>query len=151
MSRLINTFFIIFALSLAFAGFAFAHPGGLDINAGHRDKSTGEYHQHKNSAQKGSAYKDAVISVDVERVIDGDTFVAIFPDGSSEKVRLRHINTPERGEKGFTEATVWLKSRIGDKTIEIKVGIHKRKGNYLRGHYGRVLADIIGATAGVTP
>ena len=105
-------------------------------------------------AREGSSYSDAVISVEVVRVIDGDTFVATFPGGKVEKVRLRHINTPERGEEGFTEATIWLESRIGEKTIEIKVGIHKDRGNYLRGYYGRVLADIIGAselTSGETP
>ena len=103
------------------------------------------------AAREGSSYTDAVISVEVLRVIDGDTFVARFPDGKVEKVRLRHINTPERGEKGFTEATIWLESRIGKKTIEIKVGIHKDRGNYLRGHYGRVLADIIGEARPSTP
>lgn len=102
-------------------------------------------------AREGSAYKDAVIQVEVVRIIDGDTFVAKFPGGEVEKVRLRHINTPERGEKGFTEATIWLEGRIEKKTIEIKVGVHKDRGNYLRGHYGRVLADIIGLAFGETP
>jgi endonuclease YncB( thermonuclease family) len=151
MPRLNNTFFIIFALSFAFAGFAFAHPGGLDARGGHNVKATGEYHQHSPAGQEGSSYEDTVIQVEVERVIDGDTFVAKFPGGKVEKVRLRHINTPERGEKGFTEATIWLESRIGKRTIEIKVGIHKRKGNYLRGHYGRVLADIIGLSPNAAP
>ena len=82
--------------------------------------------------------------VEVKRVIDGDTFVAIFPGGAVEKVRLKGVDTPERGEAGFTEATNSLKSRIGKKIIEIGVGIHKERGNYLRGHYGRVLADIKG-------
>ena len=143
MLRLKTIFYTTIALSFAFAGLALAHPGGLNVNGGHRDKSTGEYHQHRPAAHEDSSYEDAVIPVDVVRVIDGDTFVAIFPGGSSEKVRLRHINTPERGEKGFTEATNRLKGRIENKKIEIKVGVHKSKGHYLRGHYGRVLADII--------
>ena len=141
--RLKIIFIIIFVLIAP--GFAMAHPGGLNVNGGHRSKATGEYHQHKKSGQEGSSYVDAVIEVKVLRVIDGDTFVARFPGGAVEKVRLRHINTPERGEKGFTEATIWLESRIGNKKIEIKVGVYKNRGNYLRGHYGRVLADIIGS------
>ena len=141
---LVSTFFIIF--SIIAPDNAVAHPGGLNVNGGHRVRATGEYHQHRKAGQEGSSYSDAVIRVEVLRVIDGDTFVARFPDGEQEKVRLRHINTPERGEKGFTEATIWLESRIGKKTIEIKVGVHKERGKYLRGHYGRVLADIIGTS-----
>ena len=137
-----SVLFIIFVLFSP--AFALAHPGGLNVNGGHRDMATGEYHRHSPSGQEGSSYSDAVVRVEVERVIDGDTFVARFPDGKVEKVRLRHINTPERGEKGFTEATVWLRSRIGKRSIDIKVGVHKERGNYLRGHYGRILADIIG-------
>lgn len=124
--------------------FAPAHPGGLDSRGGHRDKATGEYHQHKKRAHVGSSYRDAVIAVKVQRVIDGDTFVASFPGGTVEKVRLRNFNAPEKGEKGFKRATDSLRSRIGKRVIEIRVGIHKERGNYLRGHYGRVLADIIG-------
>ncbi|MBE9531258.1 MAG: YHYH domain-containing protein [Proteobacteria bacterium] len=125
---------------------AYSHPGGLDSRGGHKVKATGEYHRHKKSAKEGSAFKDAVIMVVVLRVIDGDTFVARFPGGEVEKVRLKGIDTPERGERGFHEATALLKSRIGSKNIDIKVGVHKREGRYLRGHYGRVLADIIGET-----
>ena len=143
---------LLFILSLLFVPvLASAHPGRLDSKGGHNVKATGGYHFHRSSAQEGSAYKDAVIQVEVLRVIDGDTFVARFPDGEHEKVRLRHINTPERGEEGFTEATNRLKEHIGERSIEIKVGIHKRKGNYLRGHYGRVLADIIGEARPSTP
>ena len=140
--RLLASVFLVFAILAP--GYVLAHPGGLNVNGGHRDKTTGEYHQHKKRATEGSSYRDGVIQVEVMRVIDGDTFVARFPGGEVEKVRLRHINTPERGEKGFTEATNRLKSRIGERTIEIKVGIHKKRGSYLRGHYGRVLADILG-------
>ena len=118
--RFLALLFIIFVLFVH--GLALAHPGGLNVNGGHRVKATGEYHQHKKSAQEGSSYEDAVITVNVERVIDGDTFVARFPDGKVEKVRLRGINTPERGERGFHEATARLESRIGNKKIEIKVG-----------------------------
>jgi len=143
-------FLILLALiiSLFTPVLAYSHPGGLDSKGGHVVKATGEYHRHKSSAKEGSAFKDAVILVLVLRVVDGDTFVARFPGGEVEKVRLKGIDTPERGERGFHEATDLLKSRIENKNIEIKVGVHKREGRYLRGYYGRVLADIIGP---VTP
>ncbi|MEE9543324.1 MAG: YHYH domain-containing protein [Thermodesulfobacteriota bacterium] len=139
--RLLIVFSFIFSLLLPVYGSA--HPGGLDSNGGHRDLSTGKYHKHKKPGQEGPTYRDAVIQVKVVRVIDGDTFMARFPDGKVEKVRLRNIDTPERGEKGFTEATDRLKGLIEDKTLSIKVGVHMDKGHYLRGHYNRVLAEII--------
>ncbi|NBS20073.1 MAG: hypothetical protein EBS74_09890, partial [Flavobacteriia bacterium] len=45
-----------------------------------------------------------ICSVQVERVIDGDTFKAAFGE-KTISVRVVGINTPERGEKGFAEAT----------------------------------------------
>ena len=147
----ILAFALILAFSITASNNAFAHPGGLNVNGGHRVRATGEYHQHTKAGQEGSSYKDAVIQVEVLKVIDGDTFVARFPGNKVEKVRLRHIDTPERGEKGFTEATNLLKERIGEMSIDIKVGIHKKRGNYLRGHYGRVLADIIGEAPSEIP
>ena len=140
--RLLIVFFFILAMTAP--DIARAHSGRVNPDGGHKNKATGEYHFHKKHAGTKSPYRKAIIKVGVMRVIDGDTFVARFPDGEVEKVRLRNFNAPEKGEKGFKRATDSLKSRIGNKTIEIKVGIHKKRGNYLRGYYGRVLGDIIG-------
>ncbi len=66
------------------------------------------------------------IEVQVVKVIDGDTIVAEFEDGSQEKVRFIGVNAPEEGEDGYEEAldyttellygkTVWLESDKEDK------------------------------------
>lgn len=39
------TALIVFAV-IGFAGFAYAHSGGLDKNGGHHDRKTGGYHKH---------------------------------------------------------------------------------------------------------
>ena len=45
----------------------------------------------------------------VVRVIDGDTIIAHWR-GMDEKVRLLNIDTPERGEPGYKEATDMLRN-----------------------------------------
>lgn len=49
----------------------------------------------------------------VDRVIDGDTFVL----DNGEKVRLIGIDTPEKGEKYFLEATMVLKELVEKKYV----------------------------------
>lgn len=49
----------------------------------------------------------------VVRVIDGDTLVAVTEEGEV-KVRLREVNTPERGECGAEQATALLTELAGD-------------------------------------
>jgi micrococcal nuclease len=53
--------------------------------------------------------------IQVERVIDGDTIVV---NGSS--VRLLGINTPERGEKYYSEAKKFLEEKTFNKTLIIE-------------------------------
>ncbi len=53
--------------------------------------------------------------IHVERVIDGDTIVV---NGSS--VRLLGINTPERGEKYYSEAKKFLEEKTLNKTLIIE-------------------------------
>ena len=51
----------------------------------------------------------------IKRVVDGDTFI-LFHVGvpNEERVRLLGVDTPERGEPGYAEATAftsqWLKA-----------------------------------------
>lgn len=47
------------------------------------------------------------------RVIDGDTLEVLI-DGQVERIRLSGVNTPERGESGFGEATTFLRQALGD-------------------------------------
>lgn len=49
----------------------------------------------------------------VERVVDGDTVVL----NNSEKVRFVCVNTPEKNEEGYIEATNFLKEILLNKTV----------------------------------
>jgi endonuclease YncB( thermonuclease family) len=46
----------------------------------------------------------------VTHVVDGDTVDAGLPDGSLVRVRLIGIDTPERGECGFDQASEYMES-----------------------------------------
>lgn len=77
--------------------------------------------------------------VDVTRVIDGDTFVGTVDLGMDtyiRKIRFRMlgIDTPERGEKGYKEAT--------DFTREMVEGKHILVQSYEKDSFGRWLADV---------
>jgi len=68
----------------------------------------------------------------VERVIDGDTIVV----GNGTHVRLLGINTPEKGEKYYSEAKEFLENFILNQSVQLEFG----KDKYDR--YDRVLAYI---------
>lgn len=68
----------------------------------------------------------------VERIIDGDTIVV----DNDTHVRLLGINTPERGEKYYSEAKKFLEERISNKTIMLEYGNDKYD------QYGRKLAYV---------
>jgi endonuclease YncB( thermonuclease family) len=63
-------------------------------------------------------------TIEVERVIDGDTVVV---NGTS--VRLLGINTPEKGEKYYSEAKNFTSSLVSNKTIKVET---KGKDRYSR-------------------
>ena len=52
----------------------------------------------------------------VERVVDGDTVDVVVDVGFTttrlERLRLRGVNTPERGEPGWAEATAFLRDLL---------------------------------------
>ena len=126
-------------LVLVFAATAFAHPGKLDANGGHYDKTTGEYHYHKgpNALESLELRRNTVYKAKVERVIDGDTMVVsfVFDDGSKyleERVRFLGVDTPETvhpnkpvqyygkeasdfTKKSLTDKTVWLQTDVNPK------------------------------------
>lgn len=68
--------------------------------------------------------------IDVERVIDGDTFVT----RTGERIRLAGINAPERGEPHYLDATIALRSKL----IGSQVTIDRLK----RDKYDRVVACV---------
>lgn len=67
----------------------------------------------------------------VKRIIDGDTIVV-----DNITIRMLGINTPERGEKYYSEAKEFLEEKILNKTIQISYGKEKTD------RYGRTLAYI---------
>lgn len=73
----------------------------------------------------------------ITNVVDGDTCDIEVDLGFSMKVhhrfRLAHINTPERGQPGWQEATDYLKQFVGKPCVIDVTKLDK---------YGRYLADI---------
>jgi hypothetical protein len=66
----------------------------------------------------------------VDRVVDGDTLVF-----NGEKVRLLGINTPEKGEKYYSEAKEYLE-QINGSRVYLEYGSDKKD------RYGRILAYV---------
>ena len=52
----------------------------------------------------------------IVRVIDGDT-IDVLIDGGEERVRYFGVNTPERGERCFDEATERNEALVGDQVL----------------------------------
>lgn len=81
----------------------------------------------------------------VTRVIDGDTVDALIDFGfdvfHAARFRLDIIDTPERGEAGYDEATQALKDLIASaKALRIETRKNKRDGF---GRYFAVLSDAV--------
>lgn len=79
--------------------------------------------------------------VKVERVVDGDTFVGTIQLGfnlcrTGQYFRLAYVDTPERGQEGFKEATDYVASMIGGKTVDI---FSHKDGT---GRYKRIIAEV---------
>ncbi len=69
----------------------------------------------------------------VQRVVDGDTFVTgRNRDGSESRVRIYRLDTPERGEPCFEEATERFRKLAGDR-VRIEFGPRSED------RYGRAL------------
>ena len=75
----------------------------------------------------------------VDRIVDGDTIGVIVDLGfrvyTNQRLRLFGIDTPERGQEGWSEATNYLASLIPPGT---RVTIETEKGD----KYGRWIATI---------
>jgi endonuclease YncB( thermonuclease family) len=67
----------------------------------------------------------------VVRVIDGDTIV-ITLDGIEERVRVIGIDTPERGDCGFVEASEELERLLSGGVVELLGGIADDRDRYDR-------------------
>lgn len=75
---------------------------------------------------------------EVQRVIDGDT-IEVRWRGRAERVRLLRIDTPERGQRGYAEATAALEQLIGGREVVLEFEEASRP---LRDKYDRLLAYV---------
>ncbi len=91
-----------------------------------------------------------VCTAPVDRVVDGDTAWMAFGGVESRKVRIVGIDTPERGEPGFQEATEAARDAVEGRTATLTIGGAKgrRNGRCYRSavldRYDRVLARVEG-------
>ena len=84
----------------------------------------------KTETKKGNAYNESlnketvnnIIENKVSRVIDGDTFVL----ESGEIIRLLCVDSPEKGEKGYQEAKIFLENLILNKNIFLEKDISEK-------------------------
>jgi len=68
------------------------------------------------------------------RVVDGDTIVVKDSLGIETKIRIKCIDTPERGQVGFKEASERMKQMVHGKIVRFEP--------ITRDHYGRTVADV---------
>lgn len=89
-----------------------------------------------------SADADGKVTAEVERTVDGDTFIANFEDGSRERVRMLLIDTPETKKEGTAvqpfgpEASEYAKKRLTGQTVELEFDDEPRD------QYDRMLAYV---------
>ncbi len=79
----------------------------------------------------------------VLRVVDGDTMEVLYrpPKPMREKIRLLMVNTPERGQPGYRQATQSLRSLVaGHDRVTLAFEI---PGQPKRDRYGRLLAYVV--------
>ncbi|WP_157974777.1 thermonuclease family protein [Glycomyces dulcitolivorans] len=86
---------------------------------------------------------DFYAKVDVEEVVDGDTFRA-FIDGEKIRVRIMGINSPESGgfreeEDWGAEAKVYAKSKLEGRTVTLFTD----PGDETHDQYDRLLAHVV--------
>jgi hypothetical protein len=72
----------------------------------------------------------------VTRVVDGDTFKIVY-DGEATSVRILGIDTPERGEPGFEEATAALRALIAGRVVRLAFPEDRKRDSF-----GRLLATV---------
>ena len=76
--------------------------------------------------------------VPVLRVVDGDTIVVRYRE-VEERVRYRDVDTPERGQPGYDEATQFNRRLVEGKTVRLEINYAEGNG---RDNFGRLLADV---------
>jgi len=74
----------------------------------------------------------------VVHVVDGDTIRVLY-EGQDESVRLLCIDTPERGEPGFEEATEAMRGLVEGREVVLEF---EHPGEMEQDRYGRLLAYV---------
>lgn len=78
-------------------------------------------------------------SVGLVGVVDGDT-IKVKWEGITTSVRMLNINSPEREQSGYHEATASLRSQLaGTSTVTLEF---EHDGQYARDHFGRLLCYV---------
>ncbi len=116
MNRFLAQFWIasFFTLALSFSSVALAHSGGLNSQGCHAGSQP--YHCHRAQAQteqftplrNPSNGKREVISGQITRVRDGDTFVV-----GNVPIRLAAVDCPENNTIGGQVATEFMSRYVG--------------------------------------
>jgi len=80
-----------------------------------------------------SKKSDGLRSVEVQAVLDGDTFDAV----GGERIRLLGIDTPEKADECYgQEAFTILRDRLVDRTVQLELDVQIEDG------FGRTLAYV---------
>lgn len=85
----------------------------------------------------------------VVNVVDGDTVDAVidlgFKVAVTQRLRLDRIDTPERGQDGYTEAKVFVADMVLNKECTLKTYKVSKWGYYLADIFvqGRSLSDAL--------
>jgi endonuclease YncB( thermonuclease family) len=89
-----------------------------------------------------SATPTPVVTGSVTYVVDGDTLDARLAAGSEERVRLAGIDTPERGECGYSEARTRLAELVDGRQVLLV-----QSGSDDRDRYDRLIRYVdVGST-----
>lgn len=80
----------------------------------------------------GSVRNQSVIQV--QRVIDGDSVLARYPDGQTAEVRIAGIDAPELNQPGGRRARSFLRRLLGERVVQLDA--------YKRDRYQRVVGNL---------
>jgi len=72
----------------------------------------------------------------VSRVVDGDTVMVTPAVGGNDAVRLIGVDTPERGEPHYPEATRYARENLDGERVGLELGVETEDD------YGRLLAYV---------
>lgn len=125
-----QTFYLIFII-MAIVAIAGCTSQDTTLNDSDTGKSTLENSTSVNSSNPSDSHYE--VSGYCYHVVDGDT---IDVEGVG-RIRLVGVNTPERGEPGYTSATDFVKSIVEGKTVYLNIDDAKHYDKY-----GRTLAVV---------